>query len=235
MTAPTDALDLAELRRLAEAARAQTSDAWCVVRYGDGNSLVIHYDEDNRVCFMATAGRNHEADMARITANAAYIVATQPATVLSLLARLERAESEREALRAAAASLDTALSNLWREGPVEAGHENHLGPVDAAWTELRAALARVADDVTPAQWVQRAEAERDAARAERDRMREACQQVADWAGAYPEDMFPPVDLASARARLGDDALFSRLHAQWARHLCKGIGAIAGAALGEPRA
>jgi hypothetical protein len=73
--------------------------------------------------------------------------------------------------------------------------------------------------------------------AERDRLREALGdkdeallRVAQWAEAYPEDIFPPVDVASAREKLGDDALFSRLHAEWARHLCKGIGAIARAAL-----
>lgn len=86
-------IDTTDLRRLAEAARAQTSDAWCVVRYGDGDSLVIHYDADNRVCFMATPGRNYEADMARITGNAAYIAAASPSVVLALLDRLERAEA----------------------------------------------------------------------------------------------------------------------------------------------
>ena len=65
-----------------------------------------------------------------------------------------------------------------------------------------------------------------------ERMREALLRVAQWAEAYPEDIFPPVDVASAREKLGDDALFSRLHAEWARHLHKGIGAIARAALKE---
>ena len=57
-------------------------------------------------------------------------------------------------------------------------------------------------------------------------------RVAQWTEAYPEDIFPPVDLEAAREKLGDDALFSRLHAEWARHLCKGIGEIVRAALGE---
>ncbi len=77
------------------------------------------------------------------------------------------------------------------------------------------------------------------AEAERDRLLkalgdkdEALLHIAQWAEAYPEDIFPPVDVASAREKLGDDALFSRLHAEWARHLCKGIGAIARAALEE---
>jgi hypothetical protein len=75
--------------------------------------------------------------------------------------------------------------------------------------------------------------------AERDRLLkalgdkdEALLHIAQWAEAYPEDIFPPVDVASAREKVGDDALFSRLHAEWARHLCKGIGAIARAALEE---
>jgi len=61
---------------------------------------------------------------------------------------------------------------------------------------------------------------------------EALLRVAQWAEAYPEDIFPPVDLDAARARLDDDALFSRLHAEWARRLCKGIGGIARDALKE---
>jgi hypothetical protein len=76
--------------------------------------------------------------------------------------------------------------------------------------------------------------------AERDRLREAgadkaeaLSRVAQWAEAYPEDIFPPVDLDAVREKLGDDALFSRLHAEWARRLCKGIGDIARAALGKP--
>lgn len=63
---------------------------------------------------------------------------------------------------------------------------------------------------------------------------EALLRVAQWAEAYPEDIFPPVDIDAARRRLDDDALFSRLHAEWARRLCKGIGGIARAALGEDR-
>jgi len=68
--------------------------------------------------------------------------------------------------------------------------------------------------------------------AEIEDLRDALTRVMQWAEAYPEDIFPPVDLDAVRERLGDDALFSRLHAEWGRRLCKGIGGIARAALGE---
>lgn len=68
-----------------------------------------------------------------------------------------------------------------------------------------------------------------------ERLREALARVMQWAEAYPEDIFPPVDLDFVRAKLGDDEMFSRMHAQWGRRLCKGIGGIARAALGENRA
>ena len=53
---------------------------------------------------------------------------------------------QRTALEKAARAMDAALSNLWREGPVEAGHHNHLGPVDDAWRDLRAALAAMKEN-----------------------------------------------------------------------------------------
>ncbi len=68
-----------------------------------------------------------------------------------------------------------------------------------------------------------------------ERLREALASIAQWAEAYPEDIFPPVNIAAVRERFGDDALFSRLHGEWARHLTKGIGSIARAALEENRA
>ena len=48
-----------------------TALPWFVVRYGDGDSLVIHSDEVNRVCFMATPGKL--GSQAKIEANAALI------------------------------------------------------------------------------------------------------------------------------------------------------------------
>jgi hypothetical protein len=67
---------------------------------------------------------------------------------------------------------------------------------------------------------------------ETHRLKDALSGIADWAGAYPEDVFPPLDIEEARQRLSDDALFSRLHASWARHLTAGIGNIARTALGR---
>lgn len=120
---PTNPRDL-ELHALATAARQLTSDSWSVVRYGDGDSLVIHYDDDNRVCFMATPGRDYEAEMARIQTTAAFIVALQPAAVLALLAERDaaraarqRAEEERDRMREA---LRRIVETRWDMGAADA-------------------------------------------------------------------------------------------------------------------
>lgn len=52
-----------------------TKGPWSVVRYGDGDSLVIHSSEDIRVCFMATPG-SPSAGMGAIPANARLIAAS---------------------------------------------------------------------------------------------------------------------------------------------------------------
>ena len=51
-----------------------TPGPWTIVPYGDGDSLVIHSDDDNRVCFMATHGGSR-AQWERIQENAALIAA----------------------------------------------------------------------------------------------------------------------------------------------------------------
>ncbi len=135
---PTNARDL-ELLALAEAARQLTSDSWAVVRYGDGDSLVIHYDDDNRVCFMATPGRNAEADLARIQTTAAFIVACQPSAVLALLARTQRAESERDAARALNAAMSDRCTAYAAERDAERAARQRA-EADAA--RLREALLR---------------------------------------------------------------------------------------------
>ena len=66
-----------------------------------------------------------------------------------------------------------------------------------------------------------------------DRAEDALRSILQWCEAYPVDVFPPVDLAAARAKLGDDALFSRLHSEWARHILRGIERHANAGLGKP--
>ena len=50
-----------------------TKGPWEIVRYGDGDSLVIHSDDVNRVCFMATPGSH--GDPAKIEADARLISA----------------------------------------------------------------------------------------------------------------------------------------------------------------
>lgn len=52
-----------------------TPGPWSIVPYGDGSSLVIHSDSDNRVCFMATASSDRPTSHAAIRANAALIAA----------------------------------------------------------------------------------------------------------------------------------------------------------------
>jgi hypothetical protein len=52
-----------------------TPGPWSIERYGDGSSLVIHSDEDNRVCFMATASSDRPTSHAAIRANARLIAA----------------------------------------------------------------------------------------------------------------------------------------------------------------
>lgn len=36
-------------------------ESWHIVMYGDGDSIVIHRDDDNRVCFMATHGGSRKS------------------------------------------------------------------------------------------------------------------------------------------------------------------------------
>lgn len=52
-----------------------TPGPWSIVRYGDGSSLVIHSDADNRVCFMATASSDRPSSHPAIRANARLIAA----------------------------------------------------------------------------------------------------------------------------------------------------------------
>ena len=98
---------------------------------------------------------------------------------------------------------------------------------DHARAERDAATARAMR--AGAAWEKRTE-DWFAATAERDQLREALAQIEQWAEAYPNAVFPEVNVSSCREKFGDDALFSRLHASWARHLTNGIGGIAKKAL-----
>lgn len=55
-------------------APAHTPEPWVIVTYGDGDSLVVHSGEHERVCFMATPGDSPGA-MERIEAHANLICA----------------------------------------------------------------------------------------------------------------------------------------------------------------
>lgn len=70
---------LEELLKIAEAA---TPGPWTVEKYGQ-ESLVVHYDRDNRVCFMATPGKL--SDWKTIRLNAAHIAAFHPTVAKALV------------------------------------------------------------------------------------------------------------------------------------------------------
>lgn len=86
-------------------------------------------------------------------------------------------------------------------------------------------------------------AERDALAAELAKARGQVDDALDhlatidqWASAYPEDIFPPINAKEYVEALKAAGLSSdRLHASWARHITKGIGGLAAkarTALGE---
>jgi hypothetical protein len=66
--------------------KMHTAGPWQIVPYGDGDSLVVHAGEDERVCFMATPGESPGA-MSRIEANA-RLIAAAPAMYEALEALL---------------------------------------------------------------------------------------------------------------------------------------------------
>jgi hypothetical protein len=85
---------------------------WVIVPYGDGDSLVIHSDDANRVCFMATHGGSRSS-WERIQANAALISAAPDLRdVLQRIvdARTIPSAEMYEAARAALAKADVNVS-----------------------------------------------------------------------------------------------------------------------------
>lgn len=137
---PTDE----EMKAVAEAA---TQGPWNVVEYGDGDSLVIHYGDEHRICFMATPGGS-AGEWRRIQANATFIATFDPTAVLSLLDRLQKAEARAEALRAEAeqwaqearthkSSLHEAYQAV-TGATGEPGNWNGARPIIEAFTSLRA-------------------------------------------------------------------------------------------------
>ena len=67
-----------------------------------------------------------------------------------------------------------------------------------------------------------------------ERMEEALQRIQQWTQAYPVRAFPPLAIEDLRhanfalKAIGID--MGALHAEWARHLLKGIGRITEEAL-----
>tara|TARA_R110000868_G_scaffold381184_1_gene647553 strand:+ start:1574 stop:1969 length:396 start_codon:yes stop_codon:yes gene_type:complete len=69
------------------------------------------------------------------------------------------------------------------------------------------------------------------AKAERDRLREALEQIAQWSDAYPTEVFPEPDFAQATAALASSGMsIDAVSASNMRHATKGVGKIARAAL-----
>lgn len=80
-------------------------------------------------------------------------------------------------------------------------------------------------------FIEEARDERDAAEAERDRMRQALEQIAQWSEAYPTEVFPEPDFAQATAALASSGMsIDAVSASNMRHATKGVGKIARAAL-----
>jgi hypothetical protein len=70
--------------------------------------------------------------------------------------------------------------------------------------------------------------------AERERLRAALERIAQWADAYPPDLFPDQNLQFIDSVLREAGCsMSGLHGQWGRHIAKGVGEIARAALAGP--
>ena len=67
--------------------------------------------------------------------------------------------------------------------------------------------------------------------AERDRLREALEQIAQWSEAYPTEVFPEPDFARAAAALASSGMsIDAVSASNMRHATNGVGKIARAAL-----
>lgn len=100
---------------------AKAPEEWSIVEYGDGDSLAIHFDDENRVCFMATHGGSRTV-WERIQAHADLIAEGKNAlpTLLQSLStlrqRIEALEADnarlREALKRCATIVDR---NLYRQ------------------------------------------------------------------------------------------------------------------------
>lgn len=103
----TDLSDVEEAERLHKLA---TKGPWTVELYGEPTTgdLVIHSDPDNRVCFMATPGRDYERP--HIAANASSIAALHNTADL-LFARSRRCAELEEVVAKQVAILDKQLTS----------------------------------------------------------------------------------------------------------------------------
>lgn len=156
----------AEIAALEAAAAKATPGPWAVD--GPANNQIVWSSPNDRVCFLAhSAGRDDERDYA----TGRHIALAHPTAIQSLLARLRRAEAERDAAahqeRAACilavAEFRDAYAKL-SELSFSASHEARL----AATLEIIGALTTgQAQDA----WNRAIEAQRDAARAEAERLR----------------------------------------------------------------
>lgn len=108
-------LSPAELEAIEARVNAATEGPWRIVKYGDGDSLVIHSDDDNRVCFMATPGGS-QASWRTICGNAAFIESA-PVDMSRLLSALKAAREDSERLSTLlAGAVDYATAICRSEG-----------------------------------------------------------------------------------------------------------------------
>ncbi len=115
-------------------ATKHTPGPWEIVPYGDGSSLVIHSDDDNRVCFMATACADRPSSHATIRANAALIAAAP-----------DLYETERKLCNEVAGIIET-----WEHALRGVMGNTNFNVLKLRYDEARAALLRASPTEEPA-------------------------------------------------------------------------------------
>lgn len=175
-----------QIARIEARLNAATPGPWTIVRYGDGDSLVLHSDSDNRVCFMATPGSH--GDPAKIAADA-RLIARAREDIPALIATVRALKAECETLR----ELETlrVLENE-RAARERAKRETTMTKLDAILPDARIAeieefMKHVGDHPYCKRFVEeliinrRAQAERiGQLEAERNEWKAEAQRLASW-------------------------------------------------------
>ena len=124
---------LADLKAKAEAA---TPGPWGV--FETGSSITVYLPESylgNHIACMARGGVPAEEEFS----NAAYIAAANPATILALIAEIERRSPAKEGV-ATEEMLRAGNAALFRDFGIRAGD----GPLQALWSAMLAAAPAAA-------------------------------------------------------------------------------------------